>query len=144
MAQSRGSLLTSWIAQLVIAGVLAMASFSKLSGSEASVALFDALGVGAGARLGVGIAEAFAVVLILVPQTVTIGALLALGVVTGAIVTHLVKLGIVIRGVHPDIDGATMFVMAVVVFVASLVVLTIRRAEIPLIGKGGGGTPVTG
>jgi hypothetical protein len=61
---------------------------------------------------------------------VTLGALLALGAASGAIMSHLTKLGIVVKG-----DGGLLFALAITVFVSSAIILIIRRAEIPLIGK---------
>jgi hypothetical protein len=76
------------------------------------------------------VAELIACVLLLVPRTVPIGAILALGVISGAIVSHLTKLGIVVKD-----DGGLLFGLAVVVFVASATVLLIRRGQIPVIGQ---------
>ena len=59
----------------------------------------------------------------------TIGALLALGVISGAIVSHLTVLGIAVKG-----DGGLLFGLGVTVFVASASVLVIRRGQIPVVG----------
>jgi len=61
---------------------------------------------------------------------VWLGALLSLGIISGAIVMHLTKLGIEING-----DGGMVFYMAIVVFVLSLIVLWIKRKSIPFISK---------
>jgi hypothetical protein len=55
--------------------------------------------------------------------------MLALGVISGALVSHLTKLGIAVKG-----DGGLLFVLAVAVFISSAGVLAIRRLQIPLIG----------
>ena len=81
-------------------------------------------------RIVIGILELIAAVLILIPKTVWLGALLSLGIITGAIVMHLTKLGIEING-----DGGMVFYMAIVVFVLSLIVLWIKRKSIPFISK---------
>jgi hypothetical protein len=64
-----------------------------------------------------------------VPATTTLGAALAMGVIAGAIVSHLTVLGIEVQG-----DGGLLFALALIVFVASAVILVLRRSEIPLVG----------
>ena len=63
------------------------------------------------------------------PPTVTLGALLSVGLMTGAIGAHLTKLGIVVRD-----DGGVLFGLAATVFVCSAAVLVIRRRQIPVLG----------
>ena len=48
-------------------------------------------------RYASGVAELFAAILLLFPRTTATGALLAAGVMIGAIGSHLTKLGIVVR-----------------------------------------------
>jgi hypothetical protein len=70
-----------------------------------------------------------AVVLLLHPRTVPIGAILTMGVIGGAIFSHLTKLGIVVKD-----DGGLLFALAVICFIGAAVILFIRRHQIPLIG----------
>lgn len=119
----------SWILQLIAAAILFQTLFFKFTGAEESVYIFKTLGLEPWGRIGSGAAELIACILLLVPRTVPIGAILALGVISGAIVSHLTKLGIVVKG-----DGGLLFGLAVVVFVSSAVVLLIRRGQIPIIG----------
>ena len=73
--------------------------------------------------------ELVAAILLLVPATTTVGAVLALAVMAGAIGSHLTVLGIEIMG-----DGGLLFGLALIVFVFSAAILVLRRSEIPLIG----------
>ena len=66
----------------------------------------------------------------LAQDRVTLGALLSLGVISGALVSHLTKLGIVVKD-----DGGLLFALAVTVFVCSLAVLILRRQQIPLVSR---------
>ena len=68
-------------------------------------------------------------VLLLTPKTAALGAVLTLGIISGAIVSHLTKLGIEIEG-----DGGLLFWLAVTVFVCAGVVATLRREQIPILG----------
>ena len=64
------------------------------------------------------------------PRTTWLGALIAAGVMVGAIGSHLTKLGIVVKD-----DGGLLFALAVIVFVTALVTLFIHRRQIPLVGN---------
>ena len=122
----------SWVCRIVVAVIFFQVLFFKFTGAEDSKDIFTTL-MGAESeafgRIGSGIAELIAAIFILVPRTVSIGSLFSLGVISGAIISHLTKLGIVVKD-----DGGGLFVLAVVVFVLSGVVLFLHRHELPLIG----------
>jgi hypothetical protein len=120
----------SWALQLVVAGILAQTLFFKFSGSAESVHIFTTLGMEPWGRIGTGIAELVAVLLLLVPRTAALGALLAIGLMCGAILSHLTRLGIVVQD-----DGGLLFGLALVVLLGSATVLWIRRAELPVVGQ---------
>jgi len=122
----------SWIFRIVIAVILLQTLFFKFTGAEESKYIFTTLmgeneAVG---RIGSGVVELVAVVLLFIPQTTWLGAILALGTMSGAIFSHLTKLGIVVKD-----DGGLLFILAIVVFISSLVVLFINRKEIPFVGQ---------
>lgn len=119
----------SWILQLAVAAILAQTLYFKFTAAPESVYIFSTLGLEPAGRIGSGIAEAVAVVLLLVPATAAVGALLALGVISGALASHLTRLGIEVQG-----DGGLLFGLACVVFVGSAVVLWLRRSELPVVG----------
>jgi putative oxidoreductase len=120
----------SWILQLVVAGILVQTLFFKFTGAEESVYIFSTLGIEPWGRIGSGAAELIASVMLLVPATVPLGAMFAMAIISGAIVSHLTVLGIEVMG-----DGGLLFGLAVAVFVLSAVILFIRRAEIPVVGR---------
>jgi hypothetical protein len=127
----------SWLLQLTAAGILLQTLFFKFTGAEESVYIFSTVGHFTGlpgvepwGRIGSGVVELVAAVLLLVPGTVPIGALLSMGVMSGAILSHLVILGIEVKG-----DGGLLFVLALTTFTASAVVLMLRRAQIPVLGR---------
>jgi hypothetical protein len=119
----------AWIAQLAVAAILAQTLFFKFTAAPESVWIFSTLGLEPAGRIGSAVAELVAVVLLLLPATAALGALLALAVISGAIVSHLTKLGIEIQG-----DGGLLFGLALAVFAGSLVVLWLRRAQLPIVG----------
>lgn len=123
----------SWICRIVVAVLFLQTLFFKFTGAEESKYIFTTL-MGAEneaiGRIGSGIAELIVAILILVPRTVAIGAIGALGVISGAIMSHLTQLGIVVND-----DGGTLFALAIIIFVLSLVTLFIHRKELPIIGE---------
>jgi uncharacterized membrane protein YphA (DoxX/SURF4 family) len=125
MRPSTRAAAASWTLQLVVAGILFQTLFFKFSGAPESVYIFSTLGLEPWGRLGSGVAELLACVLLLVPRTVTLGALLALAVIAGAIASHLTRLGIVVQD-----DGGLLFALALVVFAGSATVLALRRDEV--------------
>lgn len=119
----------SWTLQLVVATILAQTLYFKFTAAPESVYIFSTLGLEPTGRIGSGIAELLAALLLLVPATVAFGALLALGLIAGAIASHLGPLGIEVLN-----DGGLLFGLACVVFVSSAAVLWLRRRELPIVG----------
>ena len=132
--------ITSWVLQIVIAIILGQTLFFKFTGAEETRALFEVLGAEPAGRYATATLELSAVVLLLIPRTSVLGAMLALGVILGAIGAHLTKLGVSIdpgalgnEALEP-LAGPSLFVMALVVLVCSVSVIVIRRSEIPFVG----------
>lgn len=126
---TRTHTIISWTLQIIVAGILAQTLFFKFSGAEESKFIFSTLGVEPWGRYATGFSELVVVVLLLIPRTAIFGALGALGVISGAIVSHLFKLGIVVQN-----DGGLLFGLALVVFAASAGIVVVRRAQIPILG----------
>jgi putative oxidoreductase len=120
----------SWVLQLTVAGILLQTLFFKFTGAEESVYIFSTLGAEPWGRIGSGVVELIAAGLLLIPATAPVGALLTMGLMAGAIGSHLTLLGIEIRG-----DGGLLFGLAVTAFVGSAIVLVIRRAQLPLLAR---------
>ncbi len=122
----------SWICRIVVALILLQTLFFKFTGAEESKYIFTTLmgeqyeWIG---RIGSGVMELIASILLLIPSTAWLGALLGLGVSTGAIFSHLTKLGFVVKG-----DSGLLFGLACTVFVGSLITLFIHRRQISFIG----------
>jgi putative oxidoreductase len=127
---SQALILTSWAFQLLAAVILLQTLFFKFTAAEESVYIFTKLGMEPVGRIGSGIVELIASALLLVPATVPLGAILAMGVMAGAIFSHLTVLGIEVKG-----DGGLLFGLAITVLVSCAVVLLIRRSEIPFLGR---------
>jgi len=82
-----------WILQIGAAGMFLMVGFLKLSGDPQMVGLFDAIGLGQWFRYVTGSLEILGAILLLVPRLSGLGALLLVGVMLGAVPTHLFVVG---------------------------------------------------
>jgi hypothetical protein len=120
----------SWVLHGIAAVILFQTLFFKFTAAPESVYIFRTVGAEPWGRIGSGVLELVAVVLLLTPRTVALGALLALGLISGAIMSHLTVLGIDVLG-----DGGFLFGLAIVVFASSAGILFIRRAQIPVVGR---------
>lgn len=120
-----------WVLRIIAAVIMLQTLFFKFSGADESVYIFSQLGMEPWGRIGTGVLELLASLLILFPGTTFFGALLAAGLMAGAIGTHLFKLGIAVKD-----DGGQLFIYALLVFFSSLVLLFIYRdAGISLLKK---------
>jgi hypothetical protein len=120
----------SWVMQLVVAVILLQTLFFKFTGAEESVYIFSRLGIEPWGRIGSGVAELVASLMLLYPATAFLGAVLTIGVMTGAIVSHLTVLGIVVKD-----DGGLLFALAVTAFIASAIVVALRKSQAPIFGR---------
>ncbi len=127
---TRGRRVATTIARLAVAAILLQTLYFKFTAAEESVYIFSRLGLEPWGRLASGAAELVAGVLLLLPATAVWGALLALAIIAGAIVSHLTVLGIEVQG-----DGGLLFGLACAVLAGSLLVVWLRRDELPLIGR---------
>jgi hypothetical protein len=132
MELTRAQSILSWVLQVTAAVILLQTLFFKFTGAPESVYIFTTLGMEPWGRIGTGIVELAAAILLLVPRTAAFGAALSLGVISGAIFSHATKLGVAIPAVG---DRGELFALAVVVFVASAGVLLLHRRELPLVGQ---------
>ncbi len=115
----------SWFFRAVASVILAQTLFFKFTGAEESVYIFKTLGMEPWGRWGTGVAELVAVFLLLIPATVAFGAVLTIGLMSGAILGHLTELGIEVQG-----DGGFLFQLALITLVSSLVVLWMHRRQL--------------
>jgi len=127
---SKTGALASWALQVTVAVILLQTLFFKFTGAEESVYIFTTVGAEPWGRIGSGILELVAAVMLLTPALVAYGAILTVGLMSGAILSHLTILGIEVKG-----DGGLLFGLALTCFVGSLVILSIRRTAIPVVGR---------
>lgn len=114
-----------WVLRVIAAAIMLQTLYFKFSGAEESVYIFSKLGIEPWGRIGTGILELLASVLILYPRTTFLGAALGAGLMIGAIGAHLTKLGIVINN-----DGGLLFAYALLVFIACVLLIVLLRNEL--------------
>src|SRR5271167_4920965 len=107
-----------WVLRIVAAYILLQTLKFKFEGLPESIYIFTKVGMEPYGRIGSGVVELIASVLILIPRTTAWGALLAIGTISGAIFFHLTKLGIEVQG-----DHGQLFFMAIAVWISSAVLL---------------------
>ena len=134
----------SWACRIVAALILLQTLFFKFTAAPESVYIFTKVAefvhgyalflpvemVQASARIGSGVMELIASVLLLIPRSVWAGSLLAIAATGGAILSHLTFLGIVVQD-----DGGLLFALAITVVCTSVIALYLHRAQVPVIGK---------
>jgi hypothetical protein len=137
-------LVVSWICRIVAAIILLQTLLFKFTAAPESVYIFTKLGtfvhtyipfasitsVEVSGRIGSGIMELIAAVLLLTPRFVWAGAILAMAATGGAIVSHLTFLGIEVQG-----DKGLLFFLAIAVLVTSAIALYLHRMQIPVLGE---------
>ncbi|MCZ8023614.1 MAG: DoxX family protein [Cyclobacteriaceae bacterium] len=109
--------------RVVAAVIMLQTLYFKFTAHPMSVSIFEQLGLEPYGRIGIGIAELIASVLILYPKTIVFGSLIGLGLMTGAMLSHFLFLGI-------EVDGDTLlFTYAVLVWVCCLLLTYFYRKD---------------
>lgn len=115
-----------WALRIIPAVILLQTLFFKFTAAPESVFIFTKLGAEPYGRIGSGIFELIAAILLLYPRTTLLGAILGLGVMAGALVSHLAVLGIEVMG-----DHGQLFIYALVTALCCAILIFIFRSAIP-------------
>ena len=115
-----------WALRIISAGILLQTLYFKFSAHPQSVYIFSKIGLEPYGRIGVGVMELIASLLILIPRTTGVGGLLGVGLMSGAVFFHLTSLGIAVDG---DTD---LFWYGVIVLVICVVLVFFNRHSLLL------------
>jgi putative oxidoreductase len=118
------TLVFSWLLRIAAAGILLQTLYFKFTGAPESVELFTKLGVEPWGRIATGVIELIASILLLLPSTVFIGALLGIGLMGGAILSHFTVIGIASKG-----DGGQLFMLAIIVMACSITIMLLHKQQ---------------
>ena len=117
--------LISFVLRLTVAIILLQTLYFKFTAHPDSVHIFSALKVEPRGRIGLGIVELITAILILNPKTKIIGMINSLGIILGAVFSHLLVLGVNVRN-----DGGSLFALAIIVLIASTIFLFMHKTEV--------------
>jgi hypothetical protein len=114
------------ILQIIAAGILLQTLFFKFTAAPESVYIFKTLEAEPYGRLGSGIIELIASVLILIPRTTLLGALIGSATMTGALLSHFFILGTEVQN-----DGGTLFLLGIITFICCLLLIYMNKNKLP-------------
>ncbi len=117
-----------FLVKFLITIIVGQTLFFKFSGAVESIYIFSVLGVEPWGRLALGVLELLSLVFLWIPKTTLYALILILGMMSGAIASHLFILGIEIMG-----DKGELFILGVVTWLCTAVLLFIKREEIKLL-----------
>lgn len=123
--------ISKWLLRLTVAIILLQTLPFKFGAHPDSVKLFSALGIEPWGRIGTGIFELIAAILILIPKTSVYGALLTVGLMFGAIASHVLVIGI-----NFNEDGGGLFQLALVTLFAAIALLVLSKSDLMKIMPG--------
>ncbi|PKH51500.1 DoxX family protein [Tenacibaculum sp. Bg11-29] len=120
------------ILKIIAAFIMLQTLFFKFTGAEESVNLFTKIAGNneAFVRIGTGILELIASILLFVPKKTWLGAILTVGLMGGAIIGHLTKLGI-----NHNNDNGLLFFSAIITFISGAFLLFFNKNYIPFIKR---------
>lgn len=120
----------SWILRVIAALILLQTLYFKFTAQPESVELFTKLGVEPWGRIGTGLIELITSIMLLLPSTIAVGALLGIGVMAGAILSHIMVIGIQSQG-----DGGQLFILALIVLVCCLLLLALEKKQVAVLAN---------
>jgi hypothetical protein len=114
----------SWVLRIAAAAILLQTLYFKFTGHPESVELFTKLGVEPWGRIGTGVIELITGIILLIPATAFLGAFLGIGLMSGAILSHLTVIGIESKG-----DGGQLFMLAIIVMILCIAIALIHKQQ---------------
>jgi uncharacterized membrane protein YphA (DoxX/SURF4 family) len=113
-----------WILRLIPALILLQTLYFKFTAHPQSVKLFTQIGMEPYGRIGTGVLELIAALLLLIPRLTGYGAILGLVMMTGALYFHLTKIGIYFDG------DPVLFIYAVITFVCCAILILVYKNQL--------------
>lgn len=114
----------SWITAIISSVIMLQTLYFKFTAAAESVYIFTQLGLEPFGRIGVGVAELIASILLIIPKRRFLGALISVGLMIGAVIGHLTKLGIEVMN-----DKGYLFALCLIVLTSSLICLYLERKQ---------------
>ncbi len=114
--------------KIIVAIILIRTLRYKFLAHPESVYIFEQAGIEPWGRIGIGVLELIASILLFIPTTSWVGAALTLGLMSGAILLHLTKIGVEVKG-----DKKALFYTAIVTLILSFIILFSEKGNIPFL-----------
>jgi len=111
--------------KVIVAIILLQTLFFKFSGSVESVYIFEKLGMEPVGRIGSGIVELIASILLFIDKTRFYAALTIVGTMFTAVILHIFVLGIQVMN-----DGGTLFILALITLTFSSILTVLFISDL--------------
>lgn len=115
----------SWITATISSLIMLQTLYFKFTAANESVYIFTQLGLEPFGRIGIGVAELVASILLIIPRSRFLGALISVGLMIGAVIGHLTKLGIEVMN-----DGGYLFALCLIVLTSTIICLYLKRKQL--------------
>ena len=122
---TKGTKIISWITAIISSLIMLQTLYFKFTAANESVYIFTQLGLEPFGRIGIGVAELVASILLILPRSRFLGALISVGLMIGAVIGHLTKLGIEVMN-----DGGYLFALCLIVLTSSFICLYLERKQL--------------
>lgn len=123
--QTKTNSILSWGLRIIAALIMLQTLYFKFSGAEESIYIFTQMQIEPWGRIATGVAELVAAILLLYPSTIAIGAVMGVGIMSGALLSHLAVLGIEVKE-----DGGQLFLYALLVWVSCVILVWMNRVQL--------------
>lgn len=120
----------SWVLRIAISIIYLQTLYFKFTGHPDSVYIFSELGLEPYGRIGVGVIELIVSILLLINKTKLLSIIVSLGIITGAIASHLLVIGITIKE-----DHGGLFTLAIIIFTLNIVLIYLHKTDFSKILK---------
>ena len=118
----------SLVLRIIVAVILLQTLRFKFLAHPDSIYIFTQVGMEPWGRIGIGVLELNASILLFLSKKIWLGAGLSTGLMAGAILMHLTMIGIEVKG-----DGGTLFYTAIATLILSLMILWGKKKDIPFL-----------
>lgn len=116
--------LLSFVLRIAISLIYLQTLYFKFTGHPDSVYIFSKLGLEPYGRIGVGVIELIVSILLLINKTKLLSIIVSLSIITGAIASHLLVIGITIKE-----DDGGLFTLAIIIFTLNIVLIYLHKTD---------------
>lgn len=128
--QTKTNLIFSWVLRIIAVLIMLQTLYFKFTGAEESIYIFTQMQIEPWGRIATGVAELIASMMLLYRPTIAIGALMGVGIMSGALLSHIAVLGIEVKE-----DGGQLFIYALLVWISCIILLWMNRQQIEVLLK---------